>query len=106
VAVGTRFTCLEINSEGGSSWVISDSLGKSKPFKGKWHIGEKFVVISSQTGMDEGRQAGCLAGEVGQIKWCIELKLVMQTLVFLCTYRTIGNIILTLSLIFTDYLFF
>jgi hypothetical protein len=56
--------------------------------------------------MVEGRQAGSLTGEVGQIMWCIELNLVMQTVVFLYTHRTTGNIILTLSLIFTDYLFF
>jgi hypothetical protein len=73
VAVGTRFTVREINSALGSSWVISDSLSKSKPYKGKRRIGEKFVVITSQAGVDEGRQAGCLTGEVGQIEWCVEL---------------------------------
>jgi hypothetical protein len=54
VTAGTRFTCLEINSKGWSFWVISDSLGKSKLFKGERRIGEKFVVIPSQAGMDEG----------------------------------------------------
>jgi hypothetical protein len=73
VAVGNRFSFLDINSTGRSSWVISDSLGKSKPYKGKRRIGEKFVVITSQAGVDEGRQAGCLTGEVGQIERCVEL---------------------------------
>ena len=39
------------------------------------------------------RQSGCLMVEVGKMKWCIKLKLVIKTLVFLSTYKTIGNII-------------
>jgi hypothetical protein len=43
--------------------------------------------------------------EEGKMKWCIKLKLVIETLVFLSTCKTIGNIILTLSYTFMHYSF-
>jgi hypothetical protein len=74
-------------------------------FNGKQHVGEKFVVMSLQATWMRWRQSGCLVAEVGKTKWCIKLKLVIKTLVFLSIYKNIGNIILTLSHIFTHYSF-
>jgi len=51
------------------------------------------------------RHSGCLMAEVGKMKWCIKLKLVIKTLVFLSTYKTIGNINLTLPHTFMHYFF-
>ena len=40
-------------------------------FKGKQHVGEKFVVMSSQAARMMRRHSGCLMAEEGKMKWCI-----------------------------------
>ena len=72
-------------------------------FKRKQHVGEKVDVMSSQGGMDELEAFRLSDGWGRKVEVVFKLKLVIKTLVFLNTYKTVGNIILTLSQIFTHY---